>query len=199
MVVIGIGTQMAAGEQGEVAAAALAQVGQEVLDLELEGPARLGHPDVAQSLAAVGVDEALVFGIRRAHDGFRHAELDIGSHQIDHGSEGGRRVDQIDEFLAVRQDVAAIHALASLGIGVAPDLLSVEPVDLADQPGYRRLREHPFEKQIAIDSPLALLRVAQCVISGMRKPPGLQGWSRPKVASCVASLHASVKAARIVA
>lgn len=163
---------MAAGKQGEVAAAGPAEVGQEVLDLELQGPARLAHPDVAQRLAAVGVDEALVLGIGRTHDGLGHAELDVGPHQVEHGSEGGRMVDQVDEDLAVRQDVAPVHARARRFVPLAPDLLPVEPVDLPDERGDGRFREHTLEEQVAVAGPPGLLRGTQRAVSGHRKPPG---------------------------
>ena len=172
---LGEGPHVAAGEDREVAAVGRGHVGQQVHHLHRQRPAGLGDTDGLLGLAAVGVDVAREHVGRGANDRLAHRELDVGTHQVEDQVEDRRTVDQVDERLMVRQQIAPIHegipvlvgklpgvvAALQLGRGGLEARLGAHVVEKIGEEVHFGRRERAFDLKIAVDGPLLALRLGQ--------------------------------------
>ena len=165
--------QVAAGEDGEIAAVLLLHVGEQEHRLHRQGRAGILQAHHAQGFAAVGVGVAGELRIGRAHDGLGHGEQDVRPHDVHDVVEHRRGVDQIHERLVVFEQVAAVHEAARVEIagvrlpGIVADgqVLALARVRLPAGHGADAVHfgaeerhllgvEHALQVQVAVGLPL---------------------------------------------
>ena len=99
-----------------------------------KGQLSIRDANTAKRLTAVRVRIAREI-VGRSNDGLRHAQRDVGAHEVDNQVEHVRPVDQVDERLPVWDEVTPVHTAFAIEINRV-----FQPVVVADRESFARRR-----------------------------------------------------------
>ena len=169
--------KMTSREDREVAAVRSLDIGEEIEGLHRERLAGFRHADPSERLASVRVREAGKFRGRGPNDGLRHAEDDVGPHQLQDPVEHVGPVDHVQEGLRVPHDVPPVHERVGVvrgRVALHPGVMAARHVrrglpsrlmpDRVDQPAVQRNfagTQCSLQVDVTVYRPLAALLIGQ--------------------------------------
>ena len=104
------------------------QIGQEILELDLERQTAVTDPQLSHRLTTICVQKSLTLRIGRTHQYLRHAQVYVRAHQFKHHRKRHGMIHQVNEDIVVLHNVSQIQPGTRLHIG----LLEVFLIHLID-------------------------------------------------------------------
>ena len=120
---------MAAGEDREIAAVRSLDIGEKIERLHRQRLAGFGHANPPERLPSVGVGKAGKFRCGSTNNGLRHAEHDVGAHELKNQVENVWPIHEVPERLGVAKEVPAVHE----GVGVVRGRIVLHPAVMAER------------------------------------------------------------------